>query len=164
MENKNVGFLLLGIAILLVLIIFLFQGALNDIMASTCALGGEEHVVSCPMSDGINQQTYLSLGIVGLLIIVGIVLIFSKPAERVVVKKVAVKEKKKKLKLEGLDRDEKKIVNLLQNENGTMFQATLKEKLDVGKVKLTRLLDKLEAKQIIERKRRGMNNIVVLRD
>ena len=45
-----------------------------------------------------------------------------------------------------------------------MFQATLKEKLDVGKVKLTRLLDKLEAKQLIERKRRGMNNLVVLRD
>ena len=37
------------------------------------------------------------------------------------------------------------------------------EKLDIGKVKTTRLLDKLEAKQLIERKRRGMNNIVVLR-
>jgi len=32
-----------------------------------------------------------------------------------------------------------------------------------GKVGLTRLLDKLEAKQIIERKRRGMNNIVMLK-
>jgi len=38
------------------------------------------------------------------------------------------------------------------------------ERLQVGKVGVTRLLDKLEAKQIVERKRRGMNNIVVLKD
>jgi uncharacterized membrane protein len=38
------------------------------------------------------------------------------------------------------------------------------EKLGVGKVGITRLLDKLEAKQLIERKRRGMNNVVVLRN
>jgi 5-methylcytosine-specific restriction endonuclease McrBC regulatory subunit McrC len=163
MENKNVGYILLGIAVLLVIIIFLFQSALNEIMASTCALGGEEHSVSCPMSEGINQQTYLSLGIVGLLMIVGIVLIFSKPAERVIVKKVKVREKRKKIDTSKLDKDERKVVNLLQEEHGGMFQATLKEKLDIGKVKLTRLLDKLEAKQLIERKRRGMNNIVVLK-
>ena len=49
-------------------------------------------------------------------------------------------------------------------ENNAVFQADLMEKLQIGKVKTTRLLDKLEAKQIIERKRRGMNNIVVLKD
>jgi len=38
------------------------------------------------------------------------------------------------------------------------------EKLGIGKVGITRLLDKLEAKQIIERKRRGMSNIVVLKN
>ena len=43
-----------------------------------------------------------------------------------------------------------------------MFQSTLMEKLEIGKVKMTRLLDKLESKQLIIRKRRGMNNIIVL--
>ena len=38
------------------------------------------------------------------------------------------------------------------------------EKLEIRKVKATRLLDKLEAKQLIERKRRGLNNIVILKD
>ena len=146
MENKHVGFLVLGIAALLIFIIFLFQAALKDIIVASC---GVAHTTACPMSQSVNQQTYLSLGIVGILAVIGFVLIFTKPEERIVIKKV--KEKKKKLDLKGL-------------ENGTMFQATLKESLDVGKVKLTRLLDKLEAKQIIERKRRGMNNIVVLRD
>ena len=45
-----------------------------------------------------------------------------------------------------------------------MFQRDLMEKLEIGKVKTTRLLDKLESKQIIERKRRGMNNIIVLKE
>jgi uncharacterized membrane protein len=159
MENKHVGMLVLGMAILLIIIVFLYQNALKEIVLVSC---GAEHATSCPMNDTINQQTYLSLGIVGILVIIGFVLIFSKPKEKIVVRKV--KEKKKKLDLKGLDRDEKKLVNLLLKENKAMFQSTLKEKLEIGKVKLTRLLDKLEAKQIIERKRRGMNNIVVLKD
>ena len=75
-----------------------------------------------------------------------------------------MREKKKKIDKSKLDRDEKKVINLLESENGAVFQRTLMEKLEIGKVKTTRLLDKLEAKQLIERKRRGMNNIVVLRD
>ena len=143
MENKYVGFLVIGMAILLIVIILFYHEALK----------GNLHV---------QQQTYLCFAIVGILIIMGFILIFTRPKEKIIIKKV--KEKKKKLRLDSLDRDEKRVVDLLLEENGTMFQATLKEKLDIGKVKLTRLLDKLEAKQLIERKRRGMINIVVLRD
>jgi len=160
MENKHVGFLIIGIAILLIGIIFLFQSALKDVVASTCT--AEEHSVSCPMNEGVNQQTYLSLGIVGLLMIIGLVLVFTKPKEKIVVKKV--KERKRKLDLENLDKDERKVIDLILKEGNAMFQSTLMEKLEIGKVKATRLLDKLEAKQLIERKRRGMNNIVVLKD
>lgn len=161
MENKKVGYLLIGIAVLLVGIVFLFQNALLKINAATCT--SPDHSLSCPMNAGITQQTFLSLGIVGLLVIVGLVLIFSKPDEKVIVKTKKVTEKKKKIDKSSLDKDEAKVVSLLEKESGGMFQADLKEKLEIGKVKLTRLLDKLEAKQIIERKRRGMNNIVILK-
>jgi len=103
MENKYVGFLILGVAILLIIIIFLFQTALKDIIAASCEA---EHATVCPMNQTVNQQTYLALGIVGLLVVIGLVLIFTKPKERVIIKKI--KEKKKKLDLKGLDRDEKK--------------------------------------------------------
>ena len=152
------GFLVLSIAALLVLIIFLYQTALKEIVIAGC---GAAHTTLCPMSQSINQQTYLSLGIVGILVVIGFVLIFTKPEERIIIKKV--KERKKKIDKSKLDKDERKVVSLLENENGAMFQKTLMEKLDIGKVKITRLLDKLEAKQLIERKRRGMNNIVVLK-
>jgi len=35
-------------------------------------------------------------------------------------------------------------------------------RLGIGKVGMTRMLDKLESKGLVERKRRGMNNVVVL--
>ena len=44
-----------------------------------------------------------------------------------------------------------------------MFQSDIAEKTGFDKVKVTRVLDRLEGKQLIERKRRGMTNIVILR-
>jgi len=114
------------------------------------------------MNNAVKFQTGISLAIACLVIVIGVFFIFAKPKEKIIIKKI--KERKKKLNLEGLDKDEKKVIDLLQGENGAMFQKTLMEKLEIGKVKTTRLLDKLEAKQLIERKRRGMNNIVVLKN
>ena len=157
MENKNVGYLIIGLAIVMVIIIFIFNSALKDIVAQTCV-----HGPACTMYDTIKTQTWLSLSITGIILIIGIFIRFNKPREKIVVK--TIKEKKKKLNLDGLDKKEKEVIEILQKENGTIFQAELMEKLETGKVGLTRLLDKLEAKQLIERKRRGMNNIIVIKD
>ena len=158
MENKNVGYIIIGLAIIFTIIVLLFYSTLKDIAGvDSCTLEAP-----CPLHTTLNYQFYFSLAIVGLLFVIGMLIIFTKPKEKIIIRKV--KEKRKKLNLDGLDKDEKKIVNLLLKENKAMFQSTLMEKLEIGKVKTTRLLDKLEAKQIIERKRRGMNNIVVLRD
>ncbi len=160
MENKHVGYLVIGIAVLFVMIILLFNSAMKEIISLSC---GAEHSVQCPMNVAANKQTYLSLGIVSILFVLGFVLIFTKPKEKVIVKKVKIKERKKNINLEKLEKDERKAVSLLLKEGKAMFQADLMDKLEIGKVKTTRLLDKLEAKGILERKRRGMNNIVVLK-
>ena len=63
------------------------------------------------------------------------------------------------------------IIHLLENiilkklieSDGTIFQSTFVEELDFSKVKVTRLLDKLEGKGVLERKRRGMTNVVILK-
>ncbi|MEK0337931.1 MAG: hypothetical protein QQN41_10910, partial [Nitrosopumilus sp.] len=76
MENKNVGYLLLGVSILILVIIFLYNNSLNNYIEVACALvhAGKE----CPAQNVIYQQSILAYGIVGLLIIVSFVLIFSK--------------------------------------------------------------------------------------
>ena len=118
---------------------------------------------SCPMYKSIDKQTYLSLGIIGLLILVGIVLIFSKPQKEIIIKKVEAKKTKKKFDVSELKSEEKKVLELIQN-NKAIFQAELIEKTGFGKAKITRILDRLEGKGFVERKRRGMTNIVVLKE
>lgn len=157
MKNRNVGFLICGIAIVIGIIIFIFNNALTNIVGQTCS-----HGPSCGMYGTIKTQTWLSVALAGLIFVIGLFFVFAKEPERVIVK--TIKEKKKKLNLEGLDKDEKKVIDILLEENGAIFQSTLMEKMGIGKVKTTRMLDKLEAKQLIERKRRGMNNIVVVKD
>lgn len=157
MENKNVGLLIIGISIIIGIIIWIFNSALVTIVGITCSHGS-----SCTMYNTIRTQTWLSLSIAGVILIIGLFIMFIKPKERIIIK--TKKVKKKKLNLEGLDSNEKKVIEILQSENGAIFQNTLMEKLGIGKVGITRLLDKLEAKQLVERKRRGMNNIIVLRN
>ena len=157
MENRNVGLLIIGIAVIMAVIVLLFNSVLKETLGLTCSHGS-----SCGMYTNLRVQTGISLSVVAIIFIIGLVIMFTKPKEKIIIKKV--KEKKKKLNLEGLDSDERKVINLLKKENSSMFQADLIDMLDIGKVKMTRLLDKLEAKQLIIRKRRGMNNVVVLRN
>ncbi|MBU2104212.1 MAG: hypothetical protein KKF67_00340 [Nanoarchaeota archaeon] len=157
MENKNVGWLIIGIAVVMTIIVLLFNSVLKDAIGLTCS-----HGPTCEMYTNLNVQTGISLSIVAVVFIIGLVIMFSKPKEKIIIRKI--KEKKRKINLDGLDKTEKDVIKLLQDENGAIFQKTLMEKIGVGKVGITRLLDKLEAKQLIERKRRGMNNIVVLKD
>jgi uncharacterized membrane protein len=157
MENKHVGWLIIGIALVIGILVLIFNFSLKTISEMSCSHGPE-----CTMYDTMNAQLWISLSIVLIIFIIGIVIMLTKPKEKLVVK--TIKEKKKKLNLAGLDKKEKEVIEILQNENGAIFQKTLMERLEVGKVGITRLLDKLESKQLIERKRRGMNNIVVLKN
>lgn len=159
MENKKVGWLIVGIAVAMAVIVWIFNSLMQKIIAQECTMG-----TNCVMHTTANTQLGIGLTIVSVVIAIGIYIMFSKPDERIVVKKIREKPKKKKLDLSKLDKDEKKAIELIQKEGRAMFQKSLMEKMDVGKVKMTRLLDKLEAKQFIIRKRRGMNNIVVLKD
>ncbi len=64
---------------------------------------------------------------------------------------------------QNLDEEEQKIYNLLTINQGSMYQSDLIKETNYTKVHMTRILDKMEGKRILERKRRGMTNIVVLK-
>ncbi len=59
--------------------------------------------------------------------------------------------------------DEKKIVSLIIDEGGTIFQSQLVDRSGYSKSKVSLILDRLEAKKILERKRRGMSNVIILK-
>lgn len=59
--------------------------------------------------------------------------------------------------------EEKMLVSLIIEKGGTIFQSQLVEKSGYSKTKVSLILDKLEAKKILERRRHGMSNAVVLK-
>lgn len=141
----------------------MFKSTLTNFVDASCTLahGGE----SCPMYNTISQQTYLALGIAGILILVALILIFSEPQERIIFKTRTIEKKpeKKTIDTSGLKQEEKQVLNIIR-ENKAIFQADLIEKTSFGKAKMTRILDRLEGHNLIERKRRGMTNVVVLKE
>jgi len=162
MENKHVGYLLLGVSILVIVIIFLFNSTLKEIVVKSC---GDVHALSCPMNQTVNEQTYIALGVVGLLIIVSLVLIFSKPQKEIIFKTRTIEKKipRKKIDTSDLKPEEKEVLSLIIN-NKAVFQADLIEKTGFGKARMTRIIDRLEGKGFVERKRRGLTNVVVMKD
>lgn len=162
MKNKFVGLLVIGIAIIIGVIIFIFNSALTQIVDASCS-----HGTSCPMYGNIATQTYISMALVALIVIIGIILIFNKEEKQIITKivkqKVIQEDKKRQIDFSKLDSEEKKIVQTIQKSDGTIFQGELNEKSGFDKVKVTRILDRLEGKQIIQRMRRGMTNVVILK-
>ena len=162
MENKHVGWIMLGISVLIVFLVFLFNNTLMDSVKNSCFIQHGD-VKSCEMYDSVNYQTYLALGIVGVLVIFSLFLIFSKPNEKVIVKKIKEKKVVKEVDLSSFRQEEKQVYALVK-ENGAIFQADLIDKTEFSKARMTRIVDKLEGSGLVERKRRGMTNVVVMKD
>lgn len=161
MENKNVGWLIIGLSVVVIGIIFLFNATLRDFIVESCSSAHTDGTI-CPMFTTLNNQTYLALAIVAILILVGLVLIFSKPHERIIIRKVKEKLEKKVIDLSGLKSEEKQVYKIVSGEKA-IFQADLIEKTGFGKAKMSRIIDRLEGRGLVERKRRGMTNIVALK-
>ncbi len=59
--------------------------------------------------------------------------------------------------------DEKKLYDFVLQNEGTAFQSDVVNSLGYPKVKVSRILDRLEVKGLLERRRRGMANLIVLK-
>jgi uncharacterized membrane protein len=149
MKKKQVGYLILGISVLIGFIIYSFNVALRSIVSTACS-----HGPTCPMWGTINVQTSISLAFTFFIAFFGLYLIFFG------------KEPKDKLKSKfpgDISQEEQSLLDAIIQSEGTIFQSDLVEKTEMSKVKITRILDRLEGKGLIERKRRGMTNVVILR-
>jgi len=150
--------LIIGITFVLGIIIILFNQGMTQIVNTSCS-----HGPSCSMYGTIKTQTYIGIALLLVILAIGIVIMFSKQEIIEKIKKVEKEVKRKPLDYSKLDKDEKVLIKILDQSEGTIFQAELVEKSGMDKVKVTRILDRLEGRQLIERKRRGMSNIVILR-
>ncbi|MDD4353072.1 MAG: MarR family transcriptional regulator [Candidatus Nanoarchaeia archaeon] len=147
MNNRQVGLIIISFALLIGFIVYSFNRALTEIVNTSCSHGD-----SCPMWGTIDFQTNVSIGIIFFVILIGIYFIL-----------MPAKKKEIKANIKNLDKDEMKIISLIEKSEGSMFQSAIVEESKYPKTKITRILDRLEGKGVIERKRRGMTNIVLLK-
>jgi len=64
---------------------------------------------------------------------------------------------------EDLHNGEREIYEVVLDSDGVVEQSSIVEETDLSKSHVSRKLDVLESKELVERKRRGMGNVVVLK-
>ncbi|MDE1824627.1 MAG: MarR family transcriptional regulator [Candidatus Micrarchaeota archaeon] len=90
--------------------------------------------------------------------------LYIKPVEagkRMAQEKPASAPDRKALRL--MRPEERKLYELIEQADGAIFQSELVERSKLTKVKVTRILDRLEGRGLVERRRRGMTNMVLLK-
>lgn len=124
----------------------------------TCTHSDEE---VCPFAqlNELSGPKHVALILDVVLFGIGLFLFLSKSDEQV---KEKQKDKASKAKPD-LRGEEATIYNHVVSAEGMMYQNDIVAKTGLSKVKVTRILDKLEAKGLIERRRRGMTNVIILK-
>jgi uncharacterized membrane protein len=116
--------------------------------------------ITCPHAKNIPLQSYVGFSITFILAGIGIFMIFSAKRYQ---EELTEKEKRMRKIVATLKGDERKICEIIKDAGGAIFQSELVEKTGFSKVKVSRILDKLEGKGLVERRRRGMSNLVLLK-
>ena len=158
MKNRNVGFIITGFALILGFMAWLYNRALTQIVNENCS-----HGPTCPMWESVGFQTSINLAVIGAVVLVGVYFIFFVKDEEnkpITPKKIEKRDYSKVLK--ELSDDERHVMTKLIDAQGSLFQSDLVSDVHT-KVKVTRILDRLEGKGLVERKRRGMSNVVILK-
>lgn len=164
MKIKHVGYLLIGLAIIMLIIVLLFKQSLAAYLYEACPLLQDPATTECPATKTLNQQSYLAFSLVAIIALIGVILTIVKPEQKIVVKTITPKpQKQKPIDTIDLSKEERQILELIQKEKA-IFQADLIEKTQLNKAKVTRLLDRLQNRSLIERKRRGLTNVVVFKE
>ncbi len=161
MNSRWIGIVLIIFSIVLLALLTIVKLDLDERDTFMCAAvhaNPNADMTLCPV-----HTSYTSWYIAGafavafLVLAAGIYLVF------VPLEKVSSAVEKATVEVSKLDEEEKRVYELLKFKDGSMYQSDLVKEVGWSKVQVTRVLDKLEGKGILERKRRGMTNIVILR-
>jgi len=158
---KNLGAVLVGFSLILLFVLTFVKINSDEQGALLCDAFQENQLdmSECPAHKSSNSWTILlAFGIGFVMLGIGVYMLFMP--------KSAVLDTKKEFQqvdMSKLDEDEKRIYGLVKEKNGSAYQSDIIKDTGFSKVKITRILDKMETSGILERKRRGMTNIIVLK-
>lgn len=161
MDIQNTGIRGIGLVIIVISIVLLFlmvsiTDQLNQSLHSACTC----EPGLCPMTSNLPVQSYVGFTVVIILLGFGsFLMVKSRQINK------TYREEKNKLKetIKSMNPDESRLYDIVRESGNIIFQSEIIEKAGFSKVKVSRILDRLEAKGLIERRRRGMTNVVILK-
>ena len=154
---REAGFALIAISIVLFFVMVSLTNQLNGYIHASCTHPEGE---VCPMASELPVQSYAGFSLDFVIGGFGVFLVLkSRQIQRFQSEKKHDFEKT----LKELDGDEKKVYELISGSDGVVFQSDIVEKTGLQKVKVTRILDRMVHKGLVERRRRGMSNIVLIK-
>ena len=169
---KNLGIVLIAFSIIL-LVILTYIKIDNDAKGVLWCEKFEQFdldMKNCPAhQSNFSWVIIVAYGLIFLMLAIGIyMVVFIKPSQTTMLKEASepVAELKKDFKpvdMSRLDEEETRLYELIKSKGGSTYQGDLIRETGFSKVKTTRILDRLELKGILERKRRGMTNIIILK-
>ncbi len=162
-DFKNFGSVLIGLSIILLFLLTFIKIDNDSKSLLLCEKfhDAKENMKDCPIHKSyFSWMIIIAYSINFIMLIIGVYILFSA--------KFVKTESKNNINLVEFDEaklneEEKIIINLIKSNEGSVYQSNIIKETGFSKVKTTRLLDKLEAMKIIERKRRGMANIIILK-
>ncbi len=160
LEKKQIGYVLIIIGLVLSLVLGFVKIQYDAQAAFLCenieASGGD--MLSCPVHKTDTSWFFVAgFGLSFVIILIGVYFGFVEIPAKGETRKAIVP-----IDVSSLDEESQKIYGLLVQRQGSLFQSDLVRETGYSKVRISRILDKMEHERIIERKRRGMTNLVVL--
>ncbi len=163
MHTRTIGIVLLGAAVVFLTLTYLFKMQEDYHLQQVTLEGGSCFVNGECIYEKRNFTIYIISGVVSALaLILGIYLtFFDRKTEPLVVG--ATISPAKEVDIKELNEEEQRIYQFVKEHKGSAFQSDVVRELGLSKVRVTRILDRLEGLGLVERKRRGMTNIIVLK-
>lgn len=158
--HKNIGIMLLVIAVAIIALLTLIKMDNDTKSTALCQKYEQEDLdmTTCPAhTSNFSWVIIIAYGIGFIMFIVGLYLIFFEH------KLPEPKKEFRQIDTSRLDEEEKLLYDKVREKKGIAYQADLIKDTGFSKVKITRILDKMESKDILERKRRGMTNLIALK-
>lgn len=148
---------LISVGVLLFVILVFVKIDLDSHEVVMCELYGSDpdlEMQDCPAHNSTSDWL-LTIGFaLSILLIVSGAYLWYSPLIR-------EEEEKKEVDMSKLDEDEQAIMQVVLDADGSAYQSDVVKETGLSKVKTSRTLDRLEQKGLVERKRRGMTNLVV---
>jgi uncharacterized membrane protein len=161
MMTRKIGIVIITLSIALLATLFLIKGEIDSqslFLCESVASNPSIEMSQCPAHTG--NFSWMLVGASG------IVFLLLGMGSYITMMEQATEKRKcefKKIDEAKFDAEEKRLYRLIKDGEGSRYQMDLRKETQWSKVKITRILDRLETKGIIERKRRGMTNIIFLK-